>query len=211
MRRGTSLVEVLVFGFIGMAVIALVMGIMMRTTRQTVLTQERLRALQALGLLSERIAHDLTGGVAFRRPDGKDMRATASADGRTLELYHFHPDPKQAADPVGSDGGVTPIRVERIAYTFDPAKGTLMRQYGGTPPAAAVLNRFLSVRFSIPPPGGARLLTLKVDWVPEERLSRPPEDRGEAVRLECMMGLEGEAAFDQHPFRVLNPTSKLSL
>lgn len=211
MRRGTSLVEVLVFGLMGLAVVAIALGILQRTMRQSARTQERLRGLAALGLLSEQLAQDLSAGAAYRDRAGKALRANVTPDGRAVELYRYDPDPKaqQPLAPVAGDV-VTPIHVERVTYAFDPIKHAVTRQVGTGRPAV-LPNRFLSVRFALADPGGARLLALRADWIPEERLDRPPDERGEAARLECMLGLVGDAAFDHHPHRVLNPTSKFTL
>ena len=212
MRRSTSLVEVLVFGLLGLVVIAIALGMMQRTMRQSARTQERLRGLGALGLLSERLAQDLSAGAAYRDRAGKALRATVAPDGRAVELFRYDPDPKaqQPLVPLDAAGAITPVHVERVTYTFDPARRVVLRQLGTGRPET-LPNRFVSVRFASAAAGDARLLALHVDWIPEERLDRPSDERGEAARLECMLGLEGDAAFDHHPHRVLNPTSKFTL
>lgn len=213
MRRGASLVEVLVFGLMGLVVIAIALGILQRTMRQSRRTQERLRGLTAIGLLSERLAQDLAAGAAYRdRSANKDIRVKVGDDGRSVELYRYDPEPlaQQPVAPLGPGSAITPIHVELVAYRFDPLRHVVTRQVGAGR-AAALPNRFLSVRFALPAAGEARLLALKADWIPEERLERPANERGEATRLECMLGLEGDAGFDHHPHRVLNPTSKFTL
>ena len=213
MRRGTSLAEVLIFGLMALAVIAIALGIMTRTSRQSAHTSERLRGLQAVGTLTERLAQDLAANVAYTEAGGRDLRVTVGADGRSVELYHFDPDPKreQPADPVAAGGAIAFIHVERVAYTFDPVKNVVLRQVGTQAPQPALVSRFLSVKFSLPAAGRARFLGLKLDWIPEERLGRPVDERGEATRFECMLGLEGDSGLDSNPYRVANLTSKFTL
>lgn len=202
-RRGTTLVEAAVFSLVALVVVVAVFQIYRDAQRELVKTNVHLRGLQAAHQLLERLRLDLKGAVAFQ-PAGAATaaRVRVPAPG-VLELFHHELDPDKA-QPVPPDaGGLHFLRVNEVRYSFDPATHRVARQEAGGAVQLLAAASFRAVGFQ----RTGDLLEVSLEWVPEELLAHPAAQQGEVLAVRVLLGLEAEARAEQHPARIVNPTS----
>lgn len=218
-RRAFSLMEVVVFGVIGLAIIGGVLSAFSSSRKEMARTQLHLRGLSAASALLERLALDLRGGVHFENPYvSTPFQLKVTEQGQVLELYRYSSDPKKIpASPI--DGlSVTPTAVEQVRYAFDPKTGRVTRKRAGEKAEVILAARYRSVKFeriAHTPTAGQpallandNLLRVEVKWLPEEIMDTPAAERSDTLALVVSFGLDGEALLKAHPWRNLNPTSK---
>jgi hypothetical protein len=221
-RRGTGLVEALLFSAIAVILIFALFTVFRNTQVEVARTTRRLRGVQALHVLLERLQLDLRTAVHVETPAGP-LRAHAP-DPHTLEIFRHDDRLLQPVPPDGPDG-ISFVPVVRVRYTYDPRTRRVSRALGAGKPEPLLAARYREVSFrraaragdpplaAGAPPTAAigDLLEVRLEWLPEELSDRPAADQGDVLTAAVVYGLEGEAAARRHALRVMSPTSQQQL
>lgn len=170
MRRGFTLVEIVLMAAIASVMAGAIWYVFISTSRQSQKLDVRMRAMQASHLLLEMIQTDLKSfyyDEALYRDLAMVDRALPSRESWRLTFYVF----KDYATPTtDTTGGV--VATESVQYQFDPATHTVSRN--GEP---FKLARFESVTFKLeesePGTNPANVLEIKVVYVAEDALDDP--------------------------------------
>ena len=194
-RRGFTILEVMVMGAIGLALISIAWWIFSSLTKQSKKLDTRLRALQAQQLVVERLAQDVRQYV--HRDDWSMVDAVPPR--LSLNVYRDY-----VLDP--NSRVQRSIAVDVVNWTFSPETHYLSRNN-----EVMRFAQFETILFSVKttPPGTRDYQnSIKVDgtYVPEELLANPAavtdKDR---VKWSATLGLPAETVREAYGIWLPNP------
>lgn len=194
-RHGFSMLEVMVMGAIGLALISVGWFVFTGLTRQSKKLDTRLRAIQASQLTIERLKQDIKQYV-----HREDWSMVDSAPPR-LSLPVFR---EYVFDP-GSRAQRS-VAVDSVTWLFNPETHYLMRNT-----EALKFAQFETIQFSVKstPPGGGEFqnaITIEGVYVPEEMLGAPDKiTEGNRVKWSATIGLPTLTQQEAYGFYLQNP------
>lgn len=147
--RGFTLVEALVFGAIGLAMVIVAWTVFQQSARKGKATDEKLQATQSVLFLSLHLEKDLES--LYEDPDHL-MEFTVDPGASRLSFYRF--------GPVSHEHEWESVPLQKVVYYFDGASGKVHRQVDAEPTKVFVGSfERLNFRLADPPPSGAVPLT----------------------------------------------------